>query len=520
MNAFTRHGCQWAQHELLLPGERREDESKLRAHLASCDACAAVASDLERFEEVGHAYAASLSPSADARERIFAALGDTVGVQRTVGEPRMRWPIKLALPLAVVAAAVLLLFALPVARSELVAHIEAGSVGYEVERPTPELAEILAPDCWLQTNDVGHARVSFGPARWALRPKSRASWHASGKDGATIALSAGDVVAELDPNAGMHLGVTTTRANVFVKGTIFEVSSDTTSTVVSVARGLVEVQPRKGGSVLVEAGERLIITDAGQRTTRLNPAEVQAMRHALSAAEEGVAPLPTREPSPEVAAQDTSTASAPPRRARRAPSHHDEAPLDALATMAKRGQCSALAGGIEARKLAAHEKAQALVMLADCHLAQSDKDRALKIYEMVARNFAQTTSGMNATYEAGRLRLERGERAAARTAFQTYLRQQPRGPLASEASFRVCAIDVDQHELGRALACLRKHQLQYAHDERAGDAIFLEATILREQSDCAHAVDAYARYLQRGGDHVEQARQWRAWCEKQLSGQK
>jgi TolA-binding protein len=165
-------------------------------------------------------------------------------------------------------------------------------------------------------------------------------------------------------------------------------------------------------------------------------------------------------------------------------------------------------------------RAEARMMVADCHHAAGQLETALELYREVATDYARTAAGQNAAYEAARLAQKLGKTEEARRAFEAFARHNRGHPLAAEALFRVCVADATTERTEAALQCLRLFRQRYPRHRRRAESFLLEATLLRtEAHDCAGAIAAYDAYLEQPGELEEQARQWRAWCVEELRRQ-
>ena len=164
-------------------------------------------------------------------------------------------------------------------------------------------------------------------------------------------------------------------------------------------------------------------------------------------------------------------------------------------------------------------RAHALVLVANCSFGAGDVPAAVRLYREVSKRFPKTAAGQNATYELGRIAVQRDEPAQAIAAFTKYLKRYHHGPLASEALFRTCVLHMEAEDFKRALRCAKRYQRRFAKGQRSSRAVFMEATIHRSAfDDCRKAIEAYDRYLAHPGKYEDEARSWKKWCVERLGG--
>lgn len=194
-------------------------------------------------------------------------------------------------------------------------------------------------------------------------------------------------------------------------------------------------------------------------------------------------------------------------------------PMPALRATIEARDCPSAEQQLETlpARIAASERAHAVVSVANCYQGSERFEDALRLYRVAAARYPRTVPGENATYEVGRvaLRLTRPKEAA--DAFRSYLKRNPRGVLAAEATFRLCSLAMEAERNEEALACVRDYRKKHPSGERVAEAHFLEATILRTaRHDCRGALEAYEKYLERPGELRKQAEGWRQWCLDEL----
>jgi outer membrane protein assembly factor BamD (BamD/ComL family) len=308
---------------------------------------------------------------------------------------------------------------------------------------------------------------------------------------------------------------------------MFRLQATPDEDVIEVARGRISVQPIHGHSVEVSAGERVVIDERGLRDRGSATQDVRALATALQPSDWQPAALDrAQEAAPAALEPGPPDSDEPgPRRKRRkrlgrkAPQAAQPAlVLAEVGRLVLERNCGRAAELIRERDAATPDRdriAQAWAMVGDCHLAARAWSRALATFTMIAREFANTPAGQNATYEQGRIALYQGKRQLARRAFGSYLERYPRGPLAADARYHECTFALEDRAYQAALECIRGYRRDYPQAKRVADSHFMEATILREGfSDCTGAVAAYERYLRRPGELAEQARQWRDHCKE------
>ena len=86
------------------------------------------------------------------------------------------------------------------------------------------------------------------------------------------------------------------------------------------------------------------------------------------------------------------------------------------------------------------ERAQAQIFVAESYLVESDGERALAAYVVVARDFPRAPEGEAAAFAAAQLWSERGQHAEAETALRGYLDRYPDGQFAREARDRLAEL--------------------------------------------------------------------------------
>lgn len=517
---------------LLFEGVRpgASDAPGIREHMQRCDGCRALQDEIQATV-LGTRRLAEDEASAWPAQRVLARLGPTIRDVAQRRQPGRRawlswWQ------LATAGAVAIALAALPITRwlrpTEVAGQVVACEGAVTVRHRGTTLA--ATTQTMIHSGDsveVGaRARLAAGLARALVTASSATRLAVLRLDarGMQIRLETGALVTDVDPHdpRGGELTYSLPRADVHVLGTVLRVRSSATQDEVAVVRGKVRVEPRGMTAVVLTAGERLILSDAGLRRDSLSSSDVDDIRAALDVTRWSAA-------ATHVVTADTAqingpvTPTKPPRRSTssgtKSATSSSTFSLDRVNDLVRAGDCAAaesLASGADARTPAA-DRAEGWVLVADCYVRVGGVDRAMAIYATVADKYARTHAAQNATYQRGRVALQAGDRKTARGAFTAYVSRYAKGPLATEARYRLCTLDVEEERHASALACVRKYRRDYPTGARAHETYFVEATILRSVlNDCREAIVAYDRYLEQPGDLGEQAQRWREFCREKL----
>lgn len=517
--------CARARRDLLATDSAGQPaDAEVNRHLAQCDACRDLSTDLVALVAAGQAHAQA-SGSVEVRDSVLEALTPSIAAiaakraRRTAACARPWLWLALGAGLATTAAVALVLRPLAETDTGEAAPIPtivavAGTVG---DIATGE----ARPDAPVRTGVDGVVRYSFGKHVAVLLPSSRLRWRRPAKRDTTataFVLDGGSFVARVDPRQAtsrVPLRIDTALGRVSVTGTLLQVDVLGETLRVAVEHGEVLIETPHAETLRVRGDEVITLTgDTASRTALLEAQRADMLRwiegNDLNAADEEEAGQRIIRAGKEPARVSTA--------ARNARQNQSSSAFDRVLASAATGACAdaeiltqtTLAGA----PATAH--AQALVSVADCYLATNERERALRLYATTGAQFPKTAAGQNATYEAGRLALDLGQQKRARRAFEDYLARYPRGVLAGEALFRLCSLAVDARRFDTAIRCVRRYRREQPQGERTVDTYFIEATALREgPANCRAALAAYETYLARGGERAALARQWSAWCKAQ-----
>jgi len=361
--------------------------------------------------------------------------------QRATGRAPARSKFRLVGAFALAAS---LALALGIVLSRRTAPVTA--LSFRVADRAGVVGQWIAPDARAGVS----LRFSEG-SRVALDPGSRARVTRLDTRGADVVLGSGLLHADVVPRPGNNWRVRTGPFVVEVKGTRFDVSWDERADVFELAlfEGHVVVSGCSlGQNRSVAAGERV---RASCRTAS-EPSSPKVPETASPDAP-GDRPATTRH---------TTTPSAAP----------VVAPSD-FAALARSGHypqayAAATSQGLEV--LRAERNAEEVLLLGEAARLTGHVDEARRCYQAVRRRFGSTPASARAAFELGRLEASAGHAAASATWCQTYLDEQPGGPLAAAALGRLLEARVELGDRTRATAAARTYLERYptgAHAEAA-----------------------------------------------------
>jgi len=368
---------------------------------------------------------------------------------------------------------------------------------------------------YLESRSFGHFRVKTPRADLVALPNTAVTCRGFAATAEELALNRGTLLVRILHNVTPgRFRVSFPGGTVDATGTEFAVTVTSEGSRVLVREGTVvlrfgdTVQPVGANQEWSGRSERAEVRAANKETTQQLFAALDPLRWPRAQPEQPPEQAGTLRQEPPDGRKNRHRPAAPKR-------DLDAEAMAALLAMTTGGQCRQAeeTWGRLKEQLRADDVAHGLARVADCFSVQGDLNRALATYRMVAKRFASTPAGENATYEIARLLLTMGQKSESRRWFETFVQKYPASSLKAEASYRLCALMVEAKERDQALQCITKYRDRHPQGARLNESYFLEATLWRTLfGDCAQAVAAYERYLQKGGDFAEQARSWRDWC--------
>lgn len=301
----------------------------------------------------------------------------------------------------------------------------------------------FAVKSWLAAPESAPLRVDFSEGtQLRLAPAARAKITEIGAHGASLALEAGELHAEVVHQASSAWRVEAGPFTVNVTGTVFDVNWEpgTEQLTVTVSRGSVSVRDSSTGS------EQAVRAPQTLRTT--------ASLHRFELSQTDAPQLPSPSPSalgPQVPASSASTASVAPEAASDAPDA--SAAPSALApskadseasewrALARRGSLREAFASAEAlgfTQTCASASAAELLLLGDGARLSGKPDRAVEALLALRQRYPSDPRRAAAAFALGKVAFDqRGAYEQAAAWFSTSLREQPRGPLAREAAGRL-----------------------------------------------------------------------------------
>ena len=265
-------------------------------------------------------------------------------------------------------------------------------------------------------------RFSEG-SRVALDPLARATVARSTSSGAELVLETGRAHIDVVPRAENAWRVTTGPFVVAVTGTRFDLDWDPKADRFSLElfEGKVIVSGCSFGS-----GRKLV---AGER------AEASCKEKTQS-----VSPLAAASKSPESAQRlgpgPQTLRDQPPQTPHDRPA---QAPQDwpPLARSGRYADAYALASGLGVSQESNRRGADDVLLLGETARLTDHVEDARLAYQAVRRRFAGSSAAAQAAFNLGRLDVRAGKKGASAAWFETYLREQPSGPLAQAALGRL-----------------------------------------------------------------------------------
>ena len=426
--------CGRARDVILLMLRQQATEAQrlfLDEHLAACAACREERASIGLLERLRDAPPSGLS--SDARSRVLGQLLDTrpdVGRERTA--ERWRGPLWFALAaVPVVVIAIFVWRAMP-------AQPQAPQA--QVAKPSPSLPQAPAVQRMSTTGET-----QLKGARFAYAANSAFRVH---PDHRGVDLVAGELDVDVTPGGPGRFRVITPRFTVEVLGTRFVVSLGEAR----VLRGEVRVLSPDGEVIAVlYAGDswraresetasepsRPLVDNPAPAIIRTEPSRnapppVVTVAHLETASRHAK----VERPAPSIAPTDSTTKSDSLK--------PTVGTMPALSVTRKLAEARAALGHGQtklAREIAAEvlsgastprERAMAELVNADAELVDRNPEGALSAYRRTALLFAAFPEGELAAFLSGQLLSERGRKADAREAFQTYLSRYASGRFARD----------------------------------------------------------------------------------------
>jgi len=293
----------------------------------------------------------------------------------------------------------------------------------------------LQAEAWIDSRAL-HLPVAFSDgSEVTLEPESRARIVELGGDGAVMAIESGEVRAQIVPRGGSRWRFKAGPYTVRVTGTEFSVRFDP-------GKDLLRLHLRHG-SVVVSGcalGEARTLRAGEVLTSSCHDGHFEITR--------GVAAAPPPEAPPERKPPEV------PRAAAQEPANDEPrsklAPVPARPSTASAAEWEALARGGEYKRAWARVAAlgfdaqcerldaERLSLLADVARFGGSSEQALTALGALRRRFPGGSAASAAAFAIARIHFDqRAAYADAARWFRTYLKEQPRGPLAREAQGRL-----------------------------------------------------------------------------------
>jgi hypothetical protein len=273
---------------------------------------------------------------------------------------------------------------------------------------------------WLATGNASELPLTFSEGtRLVMAPGSRGRVEDVGRAGASFLLERGEVRARVIHRPNTSWRFLAGPFEVRVTGTSLDVEWDPgrESLTVRVDDGSVVVRgPNVGALQVVRAGERCVV-DLPSRTTRISPSDEDAAAGANAPAVVG------RDPTPPIVASATPRMASP-------------APPVPWTQLERKGDyeaayAAAMSGGLASVLRAS--SADDLLRFAQVARLSGHRDTERDALVTCRRRFAGSEKAAVAAYELGRS----SSPSEAASWFDTYLGEQPSGPLAREAAGRL-----------------------------------------------------------------------------------
>ncbi len=489
----------------------------VRAHVAGCEDCRAVAERLDAMF-VARRQHADRDPPPFAEGRILART-------RAHRPQRSRWRFAIPALAVSIAAVALVVWLRPAPTPSVRLTAQRGEI---VATPST-----MAVGTVLETGNGGRALVELPRSRVAALGSTSVRVDTATVADVRLTVARGGLVADVDPSSTepRRFVVALPEVEVTVTGTRFLAMSLGGRARVAVERGHVIVTAGQR-TVALDAGELLEIGPSGVVSKRaLADGESQGINAALRAADwsgadveslghleqprtgEGLPTTPADLPEPPPSRERHPAHKAKVRAPRpKGPVANPE--LDRVRAAVEARDCDGASTLAVPLKVSGDEPSRVWFAIAQCfHAAERDAEAAAA-YGEVVRRFPYAAVSEHASYEVARLSRVLGRSRIAESAFTDYLLKYPNGALAEEATFWRCHLAAANDHPDDAVTCLRGFRERFAKSPRATETYFSEATLLRAaKRDCPAAIVAYRAYLDIGGVNRDQAKRWKEWCE-------
>jgi ferric-dicitrate binding protein FerR (iron transport regulator) len=378
--------------ESLLYGRRaglsEVERLALEEHLGACARCSLHAKKLDAILDLADSMPQALG--AHARERAIAqVLAATPPSRAEFRSARRPWLFGVAAAAAV---------AIAVVAASLPADEQSRMPSEPVASAKPievEAAEVKRPASPAVFVSERGERVELAHAIVDLSPGTRLEWNEVEQ---TIHLEQGRLEVDVDPVPKRSFRVVTRRFVVLVLGTRFSVDERG----VEVERGLVRVTDL-GGEILADVG-------ANERWPK---PEARARVDAKPKRTKPAAPPEPTDPRAHLAKARLELAARVIDRAREEIDRAMSSPLSRA------------------------DRAEAQTLLAECALADGERETALRMLREVASEYEDLVAGENALFAAARLQGEGSDPRSARRLLERYLERYPSGRFEGEVRRRL-----------------------------------------------------------------------------------
>lgn len=310
-------------------------------------------------------------------------------------------------------------------------------------------------------------RFSEG-SRIALDPAARVKVAGSTAKGAELVLEAGRAHVDIVPRTESAWRVQTGPFVVLVTGTRFDLDWNPATDRFSLAlyEGKVTVSGCTFGT-----GKKLV---AGERAEASCKAGKQSIAPLSAGAKEAARSATPSEPSV-VAEREPAVVATPTNAAK--PAHdapHAAAAKDgdwpSLARSGKYGEAYALASSAGIVEECGRRGAGDVLLLGESARLTGHTDDARLAYQAVRRRFGGSPEAAQAAFNLGRLEVRGGRKGASAGWFETYLREQPSGPLAQAALGRLLEARVELGDTRAARDTARSYLERYPAGPHADEA--------------------------------------------------